>query len=254
MGKKARRYSPNATQQTDNVVSLNYHDQQARLHGPKKKNWSIHDLHNVTPLTEKQEDMFHAWFQGDDICAHGSAGTGKSFLSLFLACSEMLDRGEHDRIIIIRSAVQGRDMGHLPGSLEEKYAEYEAPYQAILSDLFGRKSTYADMKEAGKIEFMTTSFIRGLTFDNAIIILDEFQNCTFAEIDSVMTRVGKNSRVLVAGDDKRQCDLRHHEETGSNRMISAFKKMGEFSTIEFNTEDVVRSAYAKSWLLATGQA
>ena len=220
---------------------MEYHNRQAIQNGPQKKNWSIHDLRAIRPLTEKQEDMFQAWFQGDNVCAHGSAGTGKTFLAFYLALSEMLERGEHQQIIVVRSAVAAREIGHLPGTKEEKEAVFEIPYIDICADLFGRKSTYDDMKEAHKIKFMTTSHIRGLTWDNSIIIVDEAQNLSFEEIDSVITRLGKNSRLIVCGDHKKQCDLKRHETTGIGRLIAAFEVMKKFSNVEYTFDDVVRS-------------
>lgn len=252
MGKKTRSRS-NQRHDTDNVVDLDYHNHQARIEGPKKKNWTIHDLRSIRPLTQKQEDMFQSWFQGDNICAHGSAGTGKTFISLYLAFNELLDRQEHQQIVIVRSAVAGREIGHLPGSKEEKEEVFELPYMDICHDLFGKKTTYADMKDTGLIKFMTTSHIRGLTWDNSIIIFDEFQNANFAEIDSVMTRLGKNSKVILSGDNKRQCDLRKHEITGAQRVVDATSKMPSFSNVEFGFDDVVRSGLVKEWLKFTDQ-
>ena len=128
------------------------------------------------------------------------------------------------------------------------------PITDICHDLFGRKSTYDDMKEAGKIKFMTTSHIRGLTWDNSIIIIDEAQNLSFEELDSVITRMGKNSRVIVCGDHKKQCDLKRYETTGIDRLIKAFDVMKRFSNIEYTFDDVVRSEVVKQWLKATDQA
>ena len=255
MGKKARNTRNSRRQSNDNVVTMDYHNQQAQINGPQqKKTWNIHDLRAIRPLTQKQEDMFQLWFQGDNVCAHGSAGTGKTFLALYLAMSEMLEFKEHQQIIIVRSAVAAREIGHLPGTKEEKEEIFEIPYMDILHDLFGRKSTYKDMKDAGMIKFMTTSHIRGLTWDNAIIIIDEIQNMCFDEIDSVMTRIGKNTKVIACGDHKKQCDLKKHEVSGVGRMLKAFETMSGFANVEYTFEDVVRSEVVKNWLKATDQA
>ena len=251
MGKKAR--NRNTQRHDTNVIDMEYHNQQARINGPKKKNWTIHDLRAIQPMTEKQADMFEAWFQDDNICAHGSAGTGKTFISLYLAFEEFLERQEHQQIVIVRSAVAGREIGHLPGSKEEKEEVFELPYIDICHDLFGKKTTYTDMKDAGMVKFMTTSHIRGMTWDNAIIVFDEFQNANFAEIDSVITRIGKNSKIILSGDHKRQCDLRRHEETGASRLVAATERMGSFTNVEFGFDDVVRSGLVKEWLKATDQ-
>ena len=196
--------------------------------------------------------MFHAWFNDKNLCAYGSAGTGKTFLALYLAINEVIQKRQH-RIIIVRSAVPTREVGFLPGDLEEKTALYELPYHDIMWELVGRHSTYQDMKDAGLIEFVTTSFIRGLTWDNAIVIVDEAENMTFHEIDSIMTRVGENTRVIVAGDIK-QTDLdgsRKNGTSGIQDSIKVFDKMGGFECIAFNKYDIVRSDFVKSWIIAS---
>ena len=195
-------------------------DHNATQEGPQRKSWSKHDLLRIKPLTDKQHDMFQSWYQGDNICAHGSAGTGKTFLALYLALDELLERGEQKKILILRSVVPTRDVGHLPGTLEEKSAPYEQPYHDILAELIGRQSTYKNMKEANLIEFATTSYIRGLTWDNTIIIVDEFQNMSAHEINSIMTRVGNNSRIILAGDGTNQCDITKGPESGAQRLLS----------------------------------
>jgi len=216
----------------------------------KQKSWTKHDIKAVRPITDAQEDLFHSWNNNHSICAHGSAGTGKTFLALYLALNAVLN-GEHDRIVIVRSVVPTREMGFLPGDLDEKTAVYEEPYKAILFELFGKRSSYDDMKDAGKIEFMSTSFIRGLTIDNAIIILDESSNNTFHEISSVVTRVGENTRVICTGDIV-QSDLnsRRGEEEGMSKAMKVFEKMVEFSLVRFTTADIVRSEFVKSFIIA----
>lgn len=218
----------------------------------QRKKWSIHDLNPIKPLTPMQEDLFHAFFNGKNICAHGSAGTGKTFLALYLALSEVLEKRNQTHIIIVRSAVETRKVGHLPGTLEEKMAEYERPYRDIVAELVGRASTYDDMKQAGVIQFMSTSFIRGLTWDNAFVIVDECENMNFHEIDSVMTRMGKNSRVIVAGDII-QTDLlmRSNDITGMPRFLKVVEKMSSFATVEFTRNDIVRGDFVKSWIEAS---
>lgn len=221
--------------------------------GPKKKHWTNHDIKNIRPLTPAQEDMFHAFFNNFHICAHGTAGTGKTFLSLYLAFSELFKHDSTiDHIIIVRSAVMTRDLGFMPGDLDEKVSFYEMPYRDMCASLFGRYSSYDDMKEAGKILFLTTSFIRGLTWDNAIVIVDEGQNLSFHEINSIMTRLGENSRIIVTGDIL-QTDLRKgssSERTGMDKFIKIIKRMKEFTTIEFTQQDIVRSKFVKSWICA----
>lgn len=215
-----------------------------------KKTWSKHDLRTIKPKSTKQQTFFESWFHRKNVCAHGSAGTGKSFISVYLALGDLLQKDSpYDKIIIVRSAVSSRDMGFLPGTYEEKIMYYEAPYRDIFSDLMGRRNTYDDMKKAGKVEFMTTSFVRGLTWDNAIIIIDEFQNMTWMEMDSVITRVGTNSRVLICGDDKYQCDLKRGEKTCAQDLLKIIGAIDGFDLVEFDHEDIVRGEFVKQWIV-----
>ena len=142
-------------------------------HSKKKKKWTHHDLLNVKPLTHNQENMFHQYCRGDQLCVYGSAGTGKTFLALYLALCDVLQREmSQDRLIIVRSAVTTREIGYMPGTLEEKVSLYETPYRDILAELFQRPTAYDDLKACGLVTFVTTSFVRGLTWDDAIIVID----------------------------------------------------------------------------------
>ena len=230
------------------ALSLNA---QAIQEGPKRKHWSMHDLKTIKPLKPAQEEMFHAWINKEHLCAHGSAGTGKTFLAFYLALQEVLTQRQQ-RIIVVRSAVPTREVGFLPGTLEEKMQQYEEPYRDILWELVGRASTYQDMKDQGMIEFHSTSFLRGLTWDNAIVIIDEAENLTFHEIDNVMTRLGENTRIILTGDTK-QTDLDGSKRMGSEGMTmakQAFENMRSFACVEFNVHDIVRSETVKSWIMA----
>lgn len=217
---------------------------------PKKKHWSIHDIKTIKPLTPAQEDMFHAWFNGNNVCAHGSAGTGKTFLALYLALLEVLNNRQK-RIILVRSVVPTREIGFMPGDLSEKTANYEDPYHDILWELIGKPSSYKDMKDAGVIEFVTTSFIRGLTWDNAVVIVDESQNLTFHEINSVVTRLGENSRIIFTGDTT-QTDLdgKRNGSEGMSYAIRVFDAIDAFACIPFTRHDIVRSEIVKQWIVA----
>lgn len=219
--------------------------------GRKIKNWTTHDLKSIRPYTPAQEDVFHGWYNNDHICLHGSAGTGKTYLGLYLALNEVLQKNQ-SRIIIVRSAVATREVGFLPGTLEEKVAQYEVPYRDILHDLVGKHSTYNDMKDAGIIEFMTTSFIRGLTWDNAVIVVDEGENMTFHEINSIMTRMGRNSRIIFTGDIlQTDLDGKKHGISGMADALNVFDCMRDFACVEFNKNDIVRSDFVRDWIIAT---
>lgn len=227
----------------------------AQEEGPRRKHWSMHDLKTIKPLTPTQEELFHAWLNDYNICAHGSAGTGKTFLTLFLALQEVLAQN-HNRLIIVRSAVATRDLGYLPGTLEEKIAQFEQPYHDIMYELVGRPTTYQDMKDAGLIEFHSTSFLRGLTWDNAVVVVDEAENLTFHEIDNVMTRLGENTRIIFTGDTK-QTDLDGSKKLGKEGLSQAmqvFENMEDFASIGFNKHDIVRGDLVKSWIMACEDA
>ncbi len=252
MSAKKRSHKSRRNEEIEFLKAALYANGHAMEEGPKRKQWSTKDLKNIKPKTAAQEDMFHAWHQGKHLCASGSAGTGKTFLAFYLALNELLTQHTR-RIIIIRSAVSTREIGFLPGTLEEKTAMYELPYHDIMWELIGRPSTYQDMKDEGLVEFMTTSFVRGLTWDNAVVIVDEAQNMTFHEINSIMTRIGENTRIILTGDTK-QTDLvenkKHLGVEGMSQALKVFDNMKSFASIHFTMHDIVRSEFVKSWIVA----
>jgi phosphate starvation-inducible protein PhoH len=204
------------------------------------------------PLTQNQKLFYDAYKRGDYFIAlHGVAGTGKSFIAVYKALEEVLDKSNpFDKVIVVRSAVQGREIGHLPGDIEGKLEIYQQPYRQICETLFGRKDAYQRLEEQGAIDFISTSFIRGMTFDDAIIIVDEMQNMTFEEIDTVMTRVGHRSKIIWCGD-YRQCDLKKRDDkSGLQKFFDVAHLMKAFTRIEFTTNDIVRSSLVKDYILA----
>lgn len=221
---------------------------------PKKK-FSLHDLNSVKPLTENQRRLFDSWSDSPEK-SHlllGSAGTGKTFLSFYLALLDLFDPDTpYDKIVVIRSAVQGREIGHMPGDINEKLSLYELPYYDIFDDLFKYKKCYENMKSANLLEFHCTSFLRGSTFNNSIIIFDEYQNATWEEINTVMTRVGIYSKIYICGDTK-QVDLSPRKETsGIVRFNEIASRMGNrISTIHFTHSDIVRSDFVRDFIIAT---
>ena len=259
MGKAKRNARNNNNNNSNNIQFLNQaieNNAIAQQEGPNKKKWNKHDIKTISPLTPNQEDMFHAWFNDSNIAAHGSAGTGKTFLAIYLALQDVVVQQTHNRIILVRSVVPTREVGFLPGTLDEKIAVYEQPYKDILWDLCGRPSTYQDMKDAGVISFEPTSFLRGLTWDNAIVIVDECANLTFHEIDTVMTRLGNNTRIIFTGDLK-QTDLdgsKRMGDSGIMEFLRVINNMHEFTDIQFTKYDVVRSGLVKSWIMAQDNA
>jgi len=211
------------------------------------------ELKKFEPLTENQSKFFEGYKRGDYftmLC--GSAGTGKSFIACYKAIEEVLDKtSSFHRIVIVRSAVQSRDLGFTPGSVEDKMSLYEQPYMQIFHTLFGRRDSYDALKECGRIEFISTSFIRGMSFDDAIIIVDECQNMTFEELSTIMTRVGYRSKIIFCGDYK-QTDLyrNNKDKSGMKKFHEIAKMMGSFTNIEFTTDDIVRSSLVKDFLIA----
>jgi len=209
-------------------------------------------LKTFDPLTENQKQFFNAYKRGDYFIAlHGVAGTGKTFIALYKALEEILDKSNpFNKIIIVRSAVQSREIGHLPGDVSEKMEIYQQPYRQICETLFGRRDAYDRLEEQGYINFISTSFIRGMSFDDAIIIVDEMQNMNFEEIDTVMTRVGYRSKIIWCGD-YRQTDLRKaNYKSGILKFFDIAHHMNAFTRIEFFADDIVRSSLVKDYILA----
>jgi len=202
------------------------------------------------PLTLNQELTFKAYNKNRNILLHGLAGTGKTFMSLYLSLKEVLGKSKYKKIIIVRSVVPTRDMGFLPGTQKEKTKVYEAPYQAVCAELFGRGDAYEVLKGRGIIEFISTSFIRGTTIGNSIVIVDEVNNMTFHELDSVITRLGNNSKILLCGDFRQSDLIKQSDKNGLRHFMNILEKMGSFEHIEFEQEDIVRSGLVKEYIIA----
>jgi phosphate starvation-inducible protein PhoH len=247
----ASRKTP--VQKRGDVISM---DEYTHTHQPSTSNAlkiKLDHLKTFEPLTENQRIFFDAYKRGDYFLAlHGVAGTGKTFCALYKALEEVLDKNNpFKKVIIVRSAVQSREIGHLPGDVTEKMEIYQQPYVQIADTLFGRKDAYQRLSEQGYVEFISTSFIRGMSFDDAIIIVDEMQNMTFEEIDTVMTRVGYRSKIIWCGD-YRQTDLnkKKNDVSGILKFFDVAYHMKAFTKIEFTVDDIVRSSLVKDYIIA----
>lgn len=206
-------------------------------------------LRHINPLTVNQQRVWDAYNNESNLMLHGYAGTGKTFLSMYLALKEVLTSDIYKRVVIIRSVVPSRDMGFLPGTEKQKAEVYEQPYQEICDNLFGRGDGWRILKLKRLVEFTTTSFLRGTTFNDSIIIVDECNNMNFQEIDTVMTRIGNNSRIIFCGD-YRQADLhKPHDKTGIKELMAVTRRMPSFEHIEFGIEDIVRSGVVKEYII-----
>jgi hypothetical protein len=207
-------------------------------------------LKYVEPLTKNQRLSFEAYDSGKNLMLHGMAGTGKSYISMYLALKEVLsDNSNYKKVVIVRSVVPTRDMGFLPGNSKEKAKVYEAPYTAICTELFGRGDSYEYLKNKGIIEFISTSFIRGITLNDCIIVVDEIANMTLHELDSVITRVGKNCRIVFSGDFRQSDFTKEHERNGLVDFMRIIEKLKSFTFIDFNEQDIVRSAMVKDYII-----
>jgi phosphate starvation-inducible protein PhoH len=206
-------------------------------------------MKRINPLTLAQDDLFQAYHSGQNIAAIGSAGSGKTYIAMYLALQDILETEEYKKVIIIRSAVQSRDQGFMPGTQKEKEAHYELPYIEIASDLFERGDAYSILKQKNQIEFMSTSFIRGLSWDNVVIIADEVQNMSYEELRTIITRVGQNSKLVLCGDTKQNDLIKNkYDVSGLVKFLDVITNMCSFSTVMFTVKDVVRSGLVREFI------
>ena len=211
-------------------------------------------MRNISPMTTTQEDMFDSSNAGYNIAAIGTAGTGKTMCGLYLGLSDILNDDNYDQVIIVRSAVQTREQGFMPGTQAQKEAVYSVPYADIVNNLFGRGDAWEILKQKHSVKFMTSSFVRGLTFDNSIIIVDECQSMTYHELDSIITRVGETSRIIFCGDtaqDDLATSRNRNDTSGLGDFINVLKRMDHsFKVVQFGIEDIVRSGLVKEYIIA----
>lgn len=207
-------------------------------------------LKDITPLTQNQERVFDEFENEKNLILIGCAGTGKTFLGMFLALTEVLAGDTAVRkLIIFRNAVPTRDMGFLKGDMEEKAAAYEEPYKQIANELFDCGTAYESLKARRAIEFMTTSYTRGITLDKCIILVDEVQNMTDHEINTIITRMGKDASIIFSGDS-RQLDLNERREhSGLGNLLTVMQHFpDDMAIIQFGPDDIVRHPFLKKYL------
>ena len=222
----------------------------------RKKPINSDFLLDVKPLTENQEKLFNDYKKGKNIFAYGAAGTGKTFIVLYNALKEVLnERTPYEKIYIVRSLVSTREIGFLPGDHEDKSALYQIPYKNMVKYMFEMPSDadfemlYGNLKAQSTISFWSTSFIRGTTFDNAILIIDECQNLNFHELDSIITRVGENTKIMLCGDASQSDLTKTYERNGILDFIKIIRNMeDEFGITEFGVNDIVRSGLVKKYI------
>ena len=217
----------------------------------RKNNNNSLKLKNVFPKTINQEKAFDLYNKDYNLLLHGLAGTGKTYISLYLALSDIINGyTDHTNLTLVRSVVPTRDMGFLPGTEKEKSKVYEAPYMNICNDIFGRGDAYDILKGKNIIKFVTTSYIRGITLDDSIVLADEAQNLNFHELDSIITRLGDNSRIMFCGDFRQSDLIRDDERKGLLTFMRILATIDEFKTIEFVEDDIVRSKLVKEYIIS----
>ena len=222
----------------------------------KNKDITYNQLSTIKPVTDSQKLVFDSWKKGQNQFLFGCAGTGKTFISLYLALQEVLkNETPYDKVIVVRSLIPTREIGFLPGDEEDKAALYQVPYSNMMQFMFEQPNEqafsmlYDRLKAQGSFYFLSTSFLRGLTFDNSIIIVDECQNLNFHELDTIITRVGQDSKIFFCGDFGQSDLTKLNERNGLMDFLQILQEMQEFNCTEFDIGDIVRSGFVRSYLI-----
>jgi len=242
---------------TDQPIGVGLTAKQMKRRKPLSSDYLV----DIDPLTENQKRLFESYAAGKHLVAYGCAGTGKTFISLYNALQDVLDeQSPYERIYLVRSLVATREIGFLPGSHEDKADIYQIPYKNMVKYMFQMPSDadfemlYGNLKSQETIKFWSTSFLRGTTLDNAIIIVDEFQNLNFHELDSIITRVGENTKIVFCGDASQSDLQKTNERNGIVDFMTVLRKMPSFDIIEFGVDDIVRSGLVKEYIIAKMEA
>ena len=222
----------------------------------KNKEISSSNLLKIKPITESQKTVFETWKKGQNQFLFGCAGTGKTFISLYLAMQDVLNlQTKYEKVVLVRSLIPTREIGFLPGDEEDKAALYQVPYQNMVQFMFEQpneqafKMLYDRLKSQGSLYFLSTSFLRGLTFDNSIIIVDECQNLNFHELDTITTRVGQDSKIVFCGDFFQTDLIKTGDKNGLHDFLRILEEMKDFNCTEFNIGDIVRSGFVRDYLI-----
>ena len=222
----------------------------------KQKDITYNQLSTIKPVTDSQKIVFDSWKKSQNQFLYGCAGTGKTFISLYLALQDVLkNETPYDKVIMVRSLIPTREIGFLPGDEEDKAALYQVPYSNMMQFMFEQPNEqafsmlYDRLKTQGSFYFLSTSFLRGLTFDNSIIIVDECQNLNFHELDTIITRVGQDSKIFFCGDFGQSDLTRMNEKNGLMDFLQILQEMKEFNCTEFDIGDIVRSGFVRSYLI-----
>ena len=223
----------------------------------RKKPINLELMRDVEPLTPNQESLFKSYDSNQNLVAYGCAGTGKTFITLYKALRDVLDeKTPYEKIYIVRALVATREIGFLPGDHEDKSTLYQIPYKNMVKYMFEMPSEadfemlYGNLKTQGTISFWSTSFLRGTTFDKAIILVDEFQNLNFHELDSIITRVGQDSKIMFCGDATQTDLVKTNDRNGVIDFMNILRAMPSIDILEFTIEDIVRSGFVKEYLIA----
>ena len=237
----------------DNPIGIGLTTKQMK----RKKPISNTYLLDIEPITDNQKKFFDSYSNDKHIVAYGTAGTGKTFISLYNAISDILDESTpYEKIYLVRSLVSTREIGFLPGDHEDKADIYQIPYKNMVKYMFQMPSDadfemlYGNLKAQDSIKFWSTSFIRGTTLDNAIVIVDEFQNLNFHELDSIITRVGENSKIIFSGDASQTDLVKTNDRNGIHDFLNILRKMPSFDIIEYGIDDIVRSGLVKEYIIS----
>ena len=223
----------------------------------RKKPINADMMREIEPLTDNQKALFEAYAKDQNLVAYGVAGTGKTFITLYNALVDVLNpETPYEKIYIVRSLVATREIGFLPGDHEDKSTLYQIPYKHMVKYMFEMPTEadfemlYGNLKAQDTIDFWSTSFIRGTTFDKTIVIVDEYQNLNYHELDSIMTRVGAQSKIMFCGDATQSDLVKQNERNGIIDFMQILRLMSSVDVIEFGVEDIVRSGLVKEYILA----